>query len=210
MRQLIPMLAASLALTVEPGLVLAEPTPVPTALPQTTPTPVPIHVPGSTTVLVTGGTTVSVSLSEQLSSSSATANEIIPIVTTNEVDVNGWLVIPRGSPGQATVTSVEKAGGNGHGGQLALTIDWVFSSDGGKILLSNVNHSSENGDNKGAASTATLISWILLGPIGFFAHNFVHGKDVSIDTTKVFAVFVDHDVHVDATQHGASAAGFDH
>jgi hypothetical protein len=161
-------------------------------------------------VLVPGGTTVSVSLSEQLSSASATVNEVVPIVSNNEVDVSGWLVIPKGSPGQATVTTVDKAGGNGHGGQLALTIDWIFSADGGKIQLSNVNHSSENGDNKGAASTATLLSWVLLGPIGFFAHNFVRGKDVTVGTDKLFAVFVDQDVHVDATQHGGAGAGFDH
>jgi hypothetical protein len=200
------------ALIFEPAFVLADPTPVPSIVPlaPVTPAPAVIHVPGSTTVMVPGGTNVSVSLSEQLSSASATTGEIVPIISNNEVDVNGWLVIPKGSPGQATVTTVDKAGSNGHGGQLALTLDWIFSADGGKIRLSNVNHSSENGDNKGAASTATLLSWVLLGPIGFFAHNFVRGKDVTVNTDKVFAVFVDQDVHVDATQRGGAAAGFDH
>jgi hypothetical protein len=91
-----------------------------------------------------------------------------------------------------------------------MSVDWVYSVDGGKILLSTTNHASENGDQKGAASTATLLSWALLGPLGFFAHNFVRGKDVTIGTDKKFTVFVDHDVHVQTTQKAGTDQGFDH
>jgi hypothetical protein len=200
----------------------APATPAPTPRPAITPAPIPLtsvpvaptaipppHIPGSTTVVVPGGTTVDVSLSEQVSSATAAVGDLIAIVVTKDVDSNGWVVIPKGANGQATVTKVDHAGGNGHGGQLALTMDWVFSSDGGKIQLSTVNHNSEEGGNKGAASTATIVSYLLLGPLGLFAHNFVRGKDVTIDTDKVFVIFVDHDVHVDATQRGAAPAGFD-
>ena len=120
------------------------------------------------------------------------------------------LVIPIGSPGHATVATVEQAGSNGHGGQLGLTIDWVYSQDGGKVKLSSTNHASENGQNTGAASTATILSYVLLGPLGLFAHNFVRGRDVTIDSKHVFSVFVDHDVHVATTTPATSpTAGFD-
>ncbi len=39
----------------------------------------------------------------------------------------------------------------------------------------------------------------MLGPLGLFAHNFVRGRDMTIDTKQVFKVFVDHDVHVVTT-----------
>ncbi len=131
-------------------------------------------------------------------------------VVKKEVDVGGWVVIPAGASGHATITSVEHAGSNGSGGKLAMSVDWVYSADGGKVQLSQTNHASENGDNKGAASTATLLSWALLGPLGFFAHNFVRGHDVTIGTDKTFTVFIDHDVHVVATQKAAESPGFDH
>jgi hypothetical protein len=165
------------------------------------PSPFPSIAPGLQTVVVPGGTSVIVSLTEAISSGTAHANDQVGIMVRDEVDVNGMAVILAGASGHATVTNVEQAAGNGSGGKLAMSVDWVYSADGGKVQLSQTNHASETGDNKGAASTATLISWVLLGPLGFFAHNFVRGKDVTIDTSKRFAVFVDHDVHVQTSQH---------
>jgi hypothetical protein len=163
-----------------------------------------------TTILVPGGTTVVVALTEPISSATANVNDQVAIVVKKEVDVGGWLIIPAGANGHATVTSVEHASGNGSGGKLAVSIDWVYCSDGGKIQLSETNHAAETGDTKGAASTATLLSWIFLGPVGFFAHNFVRGRDVTIGTNKTFTVFVDHDVHVPASQRTAQGPGFEH
>lgn len=189
------------------------PTPSPTWNPMNKPVPTPkVTVrPGATLVMVPGGTIVAVSLSEPISSASANVNDEIGVVVKKEVDANGWVVVPAGAQGEATITSVDRAGGNGHGGQLAMSVDWVFSVDGGRIQLSTTNHASENGDQKGAASTATIASYLLLGPLGLFAHNFVRGKDVTIETEKVFTVFVDHDVHVQATQKaaGTNGSGFD-
>jgi|SRR5579875_401674 hypothetical protein len=188
------------------GIVVAQqqsaaPQPVSSAAPQPAET-------AAQGVLVPGGTVVYVSLTEPLSSATAKEGDQIAIKVTKEVDVGGWVVIPAGAPGHATVVTAEQAGSNGHGGQLAIVIDWVYSEDGGRIKLSPTNHPSENGQQKGAASTATLLSWALLGPLGFFAHNFVRGRDVTIDTKKVFTVFVDHDVHV-ATTTKAESEYFD-
>ena len=182
----------------------------PTATPQTSPVP-PAPLPkGAQSIDVPGGTTVVVSLTEPISSSTANVGDQVALVVKKEVDVNGMAVVDAGANGHATVTSVTRAGGNGSGGKIAMSVDWVYSVDGGKIPLSQTNHNSENGDNKGAASTATLLSWALLGPIGFFAHNFVRGHDVTIGTGKTFTVFVDHDVHVASTQVASQNAGYDH
>lgn len=176
-------------------------------------TPTPGFVPASgaaTIVLLPGGTNVSVSLSEPISSNSANVGDTVPTTVDKEVDAAGYVAIPKGANGQATVTVVDHAGGNGHGGKLGLQMDWVYSADHGKILLSQVNHAAgDDTDQKGAASTATILSYVLLGPLGLFAHNFVHGKDVTVPTTQVFKVFVDHDVHVKATDKAQAPAGFD-
>jgi hypothetical protein len=145
-----------------------------------------------------------------LSSATAKEGDQVAIQVVNEVDVNGLCVIPKGSPGHATVETVDTAGSNGHGGQLGLTMDWVYGQDGGKVKLSPSNHASENGQQKGAASTATILSYVLLGPLGLFAHNFVRGRDATIDTKKVFQVFVDRDVHVvSSTKATDPTIGFD-
>ena len=163
-----------------------------------------------TVELLPGGTTVDVSVSEQVSSVSANVGDLVPIVVDKEVDEGGYIVIPKGANGEATVTLVDRAGGNGHGGKLGMTMNWVYSADHGKVLLSDVNHATGAGsDQKGAASTATILTYVLLGPLGLFAHNFVRGKDVTVEPSKMFAVFVDHDVHVDATQKAVAGAGFD-
>ncbi|MGA3037761.1 MAG: hypothetical protein ABSE64_09805 [Vulcanimicrobiaceae bacterium] len=178
--------------------------PAPTASSDAQPTQT--DVPG---IVLPGGTIVKVSLSEPLSSATAKEGDQVAIQVVNEVDVGGWRVVPKGSPGHATVETVDTAGSNGHGGQLSLVIDWVYSEDGGKIKLSPSNHASESGQQKGAASTATIVSYVLLGPLGLFAHNFVRGRDATIDTKKVFQVFVDRDVHVVTTAKATDpSAGF--
>ncbi len=164
---------------------------------------------GTQRVVVPGGTVVQVSLTEPVSSATANVNDQVAVVVKREVDVNGWVVIPAGSTGHATVTTVEHAGSNGSGGKLSMSVDWVYSADGGMIQLSATNHASESGDTKGAASTATLLSWVFLGPVGFFAHNFVRGRDVTISTDKTFTVFVDHNTHIQAKQRAAQSQGFD-
>lgn len=161
-------------------------------------------------VSVPGGTTVTVNLRDSVSSATATVGSTVPIVVAKEVDVNGWTIVPKGANGQATITAAEHAGGNGHGGKLGMSVDWVFSADGGKIQLSSVNHAAEDGDQKGASSTATIATYLLLGPLGLFAHNWVHGKDVTIEPDRIFTVFVDHDIHVQATTAASAATGFDH
>jgi hypothetical protein len=173
------------------------------------PTPATSPRPGSM-VLLSGGTNVTVSLTEPISSHSANVGDTVPIVVDQEVDANGFIVIPKGSNGEATVTLVDHSGGNGHGGKLGIEMNWVYSADHGKVLLSNVNHAAgDDTDQKGAASTATILSYVLLGPLGLFAHNFVRGKDVTIPTTQVFKVFVDHDVHIQAMTKAQAATGFD-
>jgi hypothetical protein len=146
--------------------------------------------------LLPGGTTITVGLQEPLSSSSAEVDDQIAIIVKKPVIIKGMLFIAAGANGHATVTSAAHSGGNGSGGKLAISMDWVTAADGGKIKVSQTNHSSETGDTKGASSTATIASYLLLGPLGLFAHNFVHGKDVTISPKQSFVVFVDHDVHL--------------
>ncbi|MBC5825509.1 MAG: hypothetical protein GIW99_04485 [Candidatus Eremiobacteraeota bacterium] len=165
----------------------------------------------ATRVTVPGGTTVTVAVVNPISSADAKVGDVFQIKAAQDVVVGGWVVIPKDSPGQGEVASVEQAGSHGKSGKLGLQLDWIYSADGGKVKLSNVNHSASGQGNKGAASTATIASYLVLGPVGLFAHNFVRGKDVTVDSSQKLPFYVDSTVHVRATQRASSdSGGFDH
>ncbi len=158
----------------------------------------------ATVVTVPGGTQVPVNVSEPISSSNANVGDVFQITTAQAIVVDNWIVIPKGSPGQGEVVSVDRAGSHGHSGSLGLQVDYVYSADGGKIKLSNISHATSAEGNSGAASTATIAGYVVLGPLGLLAHNFVKGKDVTVDPSKTILVFVDFTCHVHATQHPTS------
>ncbi|MDQ6768245.1 MAG: hypothetical protein M3Z41_10595 [Candidatus Eremiobacteraeota bacterium] len=160
-------------------------------------------------ITILGGTQVPVKVVEPISSSSANVGDVFQIKAAQDIVVDNWIVIPKDSPGQGEVVSVDRAGSHGHPGKLGIQMDYVYSADGGKIKLSNIGHATEGEGKKGTSSTTTIASYVLLGPLGLFAHNFVKGKDVTIDSTKTFLLFVDSTVHVQAKQHPAPNNGFD-
>ncbi|MDQ2817153.1 MAG: hypothetical protein M3T49_02935 [Candidatus Eremiobacteraeota bacterium] len=164
----------------------------------------------ATRVTVPGGTVVTVNVVNPVSSSSAKVGDVFQIKAAKDVVVDGWVVIPKDSPGQGEVAVVEQAGSHGKSGKLGLQLDWIYSADGGKIKLSNVNHSAQGEGKSGASSTATIASYLVLGPLGLFAHNFVRGKDVTVDSSQALPIYVDNTVHVHAKQRASSDNGFEH
>ncbi len=127
----------------------------------------------------------------------------------HDVAVNDMVVVKSGAEGQGTIKEVDGAGGNGHSGSLALTFDWIYSADGGKIRLSNSDQKQSEEDRKGASSTATIIGFATFGLGGLFGHNLARGRDVVVDGSKTLSAFVDDTVHVRATEHTVQEQ-FDH
>ena len=161
-------------------------------------------------ITVPGGTPMKVSLIEPLSSNTAHAGDKVHFKAIDDVTVDSWVVIARDAIGEGSVVSAEGAGGNGHPGKIQLQFDWIYGADGLKIKLSDVA-SSANGDAaKGAASTAAIASYLVLGPLGLFAHNWVHGKDVTVKTDQKIAIYVAQTVHVTPKTKVSSTDGFAH
>lgn len=166
---------------------------------------------GGTRILLTGGTQIPVRLAQKVDSGTANVGDVFNITVDKEVDVDGWVVIPQGAGGQGEVTSVDHAGGNGHAGSLGLKFDFVYAADGEKVLLSSSKSDVKGDQKKGASSTATIIGYATLGLGGLFAHNFVHGRNIVLNAaSKPFTVFVDHTVHVVATQRAQNTDQFAH
>lgn len=148
------------------------------------------------TNLVSGltiGTPIDLFIDTPISSGAAKVGQTFLLHAAHDVysSDGAHLSIAKGAPGFGEVQAVDNAGGNGHGGKLTLQFDWVVATDGNKIPLTNAQNSTEGGDAKGASSTATIASYVLLGPLGLFAHNFVRGKDAVISTTTPLTAYVD-------------------
>jgi hypothetical protein len=165
-------------------------------------------VSGADGVEVSAGVPIVIELDAPLSSGSAKVGDTFSFHAVDDVVSDGWIVVPKGSGGQGEIVSAEGAGSNGHAGKMALQYDWIVSADGSKIKMSVSPQSSEGEGKGGAASTATIASYLLLGPLGLFAHNFVKGKDATIETTTKLKAYVEHTVHVKATQKAEQTSEF--
>jgi hypothetical protein len=185
--------------------------------PVTTPAQPPATTPADSTpaasaaaITVLGGTPVKVSLIEAIASNTAHAGDKIHFKAIDDVTVDSWVVIPRDAVGEGSVVSAEGAGGNGHPGKIQLQFDWIYGADGLKIKLSDVAANANGDAAKGAASTAAIASYLVLGPLGLFAHNWVHGKDVTVKTDQKLAIYVAQTVHVTPKTKVSSTDGFAH
>jgi hypothetical protein len=165
-------------------------------------------VPASATLAVPGGTPVKISVDQQLTSSEEHAGDRFQFRADDDVTVDGWIVVKRGAIGQGDVLTAEPAGGNGHPGKLQLHFDWIYGADGFKIRLSDVASNQEGDGKKGSASTATIASYLILGPLGLFAHNFVHGSDVIVKPDQQIDIFTAEAIHVVPTARVPAGDGF--
>ncbi len=157
-----------------------------------------------------GGTALKVALVDKVSSATANAGDTFAVKATDDVSVDGWVVIPKGAGGQGEVVSVDRAGSHGHPGSLGVQMDWIFAADGEKIHLTSQRKTQEGESKAGASSTMTIISWAFLGLPGLFAHNFVHGRDIEIDSTHPLDAYTADTVHVVASTKSGVNDGFAH
>jgi hypothetical protein len=162
----------------------------------------------SKSVLLPGGTEVTISTLNTLSSASAVVGDRFAFSADKNVVINDSVVIRKGAHGQGTITSVEGAGSNGHEGKLSLQFDYITGQDGLKILLTDSNNAQGGEEKKGASSTATILGYALLGPVGLFAHNFVRGRQMEITPSMQLIVYTDHNVHIIASDSTNTDAGY--
>lgn len=163
-------------------------------------------------VVVPGGTPITFIVTDTVSSGSAKVGDTFQINAAQDVVVNGYVVIAKGAGGQGEVAKVDPAGAHGHAGSLGVQMDWVYAVDGNKIRLTAQPKTQQGQGSSGASSTTTIASYVLLGPIGLFAHNFVHGHDVELNadntTQHPLSAYVDSSVYVVSDKKAMTAAGF--
>jgi hypothetical protein len=159
-------------------------------------------------ILVPTGSPIAISLDNPISSGTATVDDKFTFKATKDVLADGFVIVRKGAQGEGQVTAVEHAGGNGHPGKLGLQFNWIAAVDGSKIQLTDTPRTDEGEAKKGASSTATIATYLLLGPLGFFAHNLVKGRDITLDDKSKIIAYVDHSVRVSTQNQEVAQPGF--
>jgi hypothetical protein len=184
----------------------SAPVPTPAAAPVRTPAvsnpaPAATLTPGHQApegIVLEDGTPVNLVLDENVSSADAVKGETIALETVDDIVVNGFVVIPRGSTAWATVTDVQHKRRMGRAGHVDMNIDKVRLEDGEKVLLRAVKD-SQGGSNTGkmvGAMAATAI--FTLGGSALFL--LAHGKDTTIPKGTNITAFIQGNVTLDSSR----------
>lgn len=145
--------------------------------------------------LLEDGTPVHLVLSENLSSAEAVTGQTVEFEAVDDVTVDGFVVIPRGSTAWGTVTEAEHKRRMGRAGKLNLNIDKVRLADGEKAMLRAVKD-TRGGGHTGAMVGAMVATSLVVWPAAPL-FLLMHGKDVTIPKGTNINAFVQGDVTLD-------------
>lgn len=141
------------------------------------------------------GTAIKLRLGETISSADAHVNQQVPFETTEDVSVQGVVIVPKGSPAIATVTTAEPKKRMGRGGKLDVNIDSVRLTDGEKAQL-RATKSTKGGGHVGAMTGAMVATSIVFFPAAPL-FLFMHGKDITIPKGTEVTAFVQGDMKLE-------------
>lgn len=141
------------------------------------------------------GTAVKVRLAENLSSATAKTGDSVSFEVTEDVLVDGVVVLPKGAQALATVTDASPKKSMGRGGKLDVNIDSARLADGEKVQLRATQ------DNKGGGHVGAMTGAMVATAVVFFPAAplflFVHGKDINIPQGTEITAFVEGDMKLD-------------
>ena len=141
----------------------------------------PVSVDGNLTLAQ--GTPVPFIFAADVSSSTASVGDQIPLVLANDLKVGNVVVAPKGSAAAALVIQVDKTGAGGAPGEITFQVSSLTTKDG----VIQLNGSATREGEAKPPNAAVLIP--VVGPFAVFKH----GKDAEIFRGTPFTAFVDKD-----------------
>ncbi|MDI3543178.1 MAG: hypothetical protein PWP57_782 [Candidatus Atribacteria bacterium] len=143
----------------------------------------------SFTVQVPEGTLIKISIQRELHSERSREGDPVPFVITEDVAINGVLVLAKGTQGEGSLTKVRRKGAFGKGGSLEIDFGSVEAIDGTLIPLGLGEKSIEENKAVGYAVITSIAGLALLGPIGAVAGVFIQGEPAKVE--RGTALFVE-------------------
>jgi PEGA domain len=148
------------------------------------------------------GTPVKLRLSENLSSADAHAGQEIPFECVDEVQVDGVIVLPKGSAAVGNVTEAEPKRSMGRAGKLDIAISYARLKDNEKVAL-RATKEAKGGSHTGAMAGAMVATSLIIWPAAPF-FLFMKGKDITIPQGTEITAFVEGDMRLDMTKFGVA------
>lgn len=142
-------------------------------------------VPGAklpiTEIEVPEGLVIEAKLLDEIDSSIISEGQFFRFEISEEVDIDGCLVIPAGTRGLINVDKVEEAGGFGKDAELSLSLSDFKAIDGTTLPVEFYSGEDDSHSREIAVGAGFLGALLVSNPVGLVAGYFYKGKDVTIE-----------------------------
>jgi hypothetical protein len=151
------------------------------------------------------GTPIKLRLAENVSSADAHAGQEVPFECVDELQVDGVVVLPKGSAAMGTITEAEPKRSMGRAGKLEMTISYARLKDNEKVALRATKEAK--GGSHTAAMAGAMVATVALS-FGAAAPLFLlmKGKDITIPQGTEITAFVEGDMRLDMSKFGVAPA----
>ena len=119
-----------------------------------------------------------VTLNDAVSTKTSHEGDTIKFTVAENVMDGNVLLVPAGTVGSATITSLKKARSFGRNGALDITFDSVPAIDGTEFTAVQGKEAKDRTRNEVKAAGASVAGAVLLGPVGLVGGAFVKGKNI--------------------------------
>jgi uncharacterized protein DUF2846 len=131
-------------------------------------------------IVVPEGTPINVVVAKEVTSKEAKPNDPVEFTVTEDLVINGQVVVRKGTPAIGSVINAEKKGYMGKSGKLAVQVESTTTSDGQRLKLRAAK--GREGDDK---TTSTMVLSTLISP----AFLFLKGSEAKIAPGTVVTVY---------------------
>jgi hypothetical protein len=132
-------------------------------------------------IVVPEGTAINVSVAKEVTSKEAKPNDPVDFTVTEDLLINGQVIVRKGTAAVGSVINAEKKGYMGKSGKLAVQVESTTTSDGRPLKLRAAK--GREGDDK---TTSTMVMSTLISP----AFLFLKGSEAKIAPGTVVTVYV--------------------
>ena len=119
-----------------------------------------------------------VTLNDAVSTKTSHEGDTIKFTVAENVMDGNVLLVPAGTVGSATITSLKKARSFGRNGALDITFESVPAIDGTEFTAVQGNEAKEKTKGEIKAAGASVAGAVLLGPVGLVGGAFIKGKNI--------------------------------
>ena len=119
-----------------------------------------------------------VALNDAVSSKTSHEGDTVKFTVAENVMDGNVLLVPAGTVGTGTITTLKKARSFGRNGALDITFDSVPAIDGTEFTAVQGEEAKNKTRSEMKAAGASVAGAVLLGPVGLVGGAFIKGKNV--------------------------------